>query len=433
LPRHSFVLACVFAFSSAFGQAPARIPIDQAAEQYVRLGLALGEHDRDSVDAYYGPPAWREELKQAKWPLAEIGVRAVGLLAALQPTAEEAKDESMMRRYEHLRQQLRALAARARMVGGDKMRFDEESRVLFGAVAPRIADVEFEPVLREIARRLPGEGALRDRVEAYRKAFVIPAERVSAVLDAAVKECRRRTLAQVDLPPGERFTVEYVRGRPWAAYLWYQGNYRSVLQVNVDLPMDIGQATHLACHEGYPGHHAYYALLEKNFVRDRGWVEFSFFALFSPQSFVAEGAAEFGVDLAFPDEERVAFWRDTLFPLAGLDPARALEYHRASVELRKLSFAGLQAARRYLEGETDRAATLEWLGRHTLAPRPYAERAVRFYDAYRSYVINYAVGRSRVRAYVDAQAGAEAGAPRRWQAYFEMLMSLRLPAGLVPN
>ncbi len=433
MPRFFFVLACVFVFSTAFGQAPARVAIDKAAEQYVRLGLALGEHDRDSVDAYYGPPAWREEAKHAKWPLVEIGARALSLLAALQPTAEEARDESVMRRYAYLRQQLPALAARARIVGGEKMRFDEESRVLSGVVVPRIADAEFDPIVRELDRRMPGVGALRDRVEAYRKEFVIPEERVSAVLDAAVKECRRRTLAHIELPPGERFTLEYVRGKPWAAYLWYQGNYRSVLQINVELPMDIGQAIHLACHEGYPGHHTYYALLEKNFVRDRGWMEFSFFALFSPQSLVSEGAAEFGVDLAFPDEERVAFWRDTLFPLAGLGPARALEYHRVGVELRKLSPAGIQAARRYLEGETDREATLEWLGRYTLAPRAYAERAVRFYDAYRSYIVNYALGRSRVRAYVESAAGAEAGAPRRWQAYFEMLMSRRLPAALAPK
>src|SRR6266516_848510 len=33
------------------------------AERYVKLVLALGEHDTDYVDAYYGPPEWREAAK----------------------------------------------------------------------------------------------------------------------------------------------------------------------------------------------------------------------------------------------------------------------------------------------------------------------------------------------------------------------------------
>ena len=42
------------------------------AESYVRLVLALGEHDGDTVDAYYGPATWREEAKSEKKPLGTI-------------------------------------------------------------------------------------------------------------------------------------------------------------------------------------------------------------------------------------------------------------------------------------------------------------------------------------------------------------------------
>ena len=57
----------------------------------------------------------------------------------------------------------------------------------------------------------------------------------------------------VELPPGESFTVEYVTGKSWSGYNWYQGNYRSLIQVNTDLPIYIDRALDLACHEGYPG------------------------------------------------------------------------------------------------------------------------------------------------------------------------------------
>ena len=40
------------------------------AERYMKLVLAVGEHSPDYVDAYYGAPAWREEVKAAKLSLA---------------------------------------------------------------------------------------------------------------------------------------------------------------------------------------------------------------------------------------------------------------------------------------------------------------------------------------------------------------------------
>ena len=102
------------------------------------------------------------------------------------------------------------------------------------------------------------------------------------------------------LPQAERFDLEYVNGTPWSACNWYKGGYRSVIQVNTDLPIAIDRAIDLACHEGYPGHHVYNANLERTLVKERGWVEFSLYPLFSPQSFIAGGSANFGVDMAFP-------------------------------------------------------------------------------------------------------------------------------------
>ena len=112
-----------------------------------------------------------------------------------------------------------------------------------------------------------------------------------------------RTLPVQLLPEktDESFTVEYVTDKQSGGYNWYNGNFHSVIQVNTDLPIFIDRAVDLAAHEGYPGHHVYNSLLEKNLVRDRGWVEFSVYPLFSPQSLVAEGAAEFRSGRCVPD------------------------------------------------------------------------------------------------------------------------------------
>src|SRR4029079_3498569 len=204
--------------------------------------------------------------------------------------------------------------------------FDEESRALYNAVAPTVPESHFKDVIARLERALPGSGTLEQRYTAYRRAFVLPPDKVDAVFQAAIAECRRRTLGHIQLPAGESFTVEYVKGKSWGAYNWYQGGFHSVIQVNLDLPIMIDRAIDLACHEGYPGHHVYNTLLEKNLVKDRGWVEYSVYALFSPQSLIAEGTANYGIDVAFPGDERMHFERDVLYPLAGLDPARAEEY-----------------------------------------------------------------------------------------------------------
>ena len=58
--------------------------LDRIAERYVKLVLALGEHDPDYVDAYYGPARWREEAKASRQSLAEIRQAARPLAGELQ-------------------------------------------------------------------------------------------------------------------------------------------------------------------------------------------------------------------------------------------------------------------------------------------------------------------------------------------------------------
>ena len=401
--------------------------LDEIAPAYVKLVLALGVHDADYVDAYYGPPEWRAAAQAAKRPVPEIRSDARRLLARLAALRPDGKDEILVLRHEYLTRQLEALATRADMLSGRKLTFDEESQALYNAVAPALSDEHFEQVLARLEPLLPGTGSLAERYEAYRKRFVIPPDRLAAVFEAAIAECRRRTLPHVDLPAGETFTVEYVKGKSWSAYNWYQGGFRSVIQVNQDLPVTIDRAVDLACHEGYPGHHVYNALLEKHLVKDRGWVEFSVYALFSPQSLIAEGTANYGIEVAFPGDERTAFERATLYPLAGLDPSLAEGYARVQRELHGLDYASNEAARRYLEGRLDAAGAARWLETHALMSPERARQRVKFIDQYRSYVLNYNLGQDLARAYVERRAAA---AGDRWAAFKALLASPRLPGAL---
>ena len=431
-PRRSAVLVAPAALAALIVTLPARQPdaaMDDLAERYVKLVLAMEQHDADYVDAYYGPAAWREETAAAAAPLAQIRSAAGRLIDELDQHPSDGTDDELMRlRRRYLRRQLEALRARVRMLEGQTLAFDDESRALYDAVAPNHTGAAFQETLAELDRRLPGDGALIARYRAFRDGFVIAPERLDRVFELAIAECRRRTLEHVDLPAGERFTVEYVTGKSWSGYNWYQGDFRSLIQVNTDLPIYIDRAIDLACHEGYPGHHVYNVLLEQHLVRDRGWPEFSVYALFSPQSLIAEGTANYGIEVAFPGAERLAFERDVLFPAAGLDATRAAVYDDVQALVSQLDYAGNEAARRYLNGEIDRASAADWLTRYALMTPERAEQRTRFFDQYRSYVINYNLGKDLVASFIDARGGD--GADSRWDAFAELLASPRLPSAL---
>lgn len=403
--------------------------MDTIAERYVKLVLALGQHDADYVDAYYGPPEWKTEAAASKLPLDVIAARAAELIAALGREREPSEELAKLRLH-YLQRQLSALAARVRMLKGERLSFDDESRALYDAVAPTLPESHFQEILDRLEKRFPGPGRLVDRYDAFKKAFVIPREKLDPVFQRAIQACRERTLQHTKLPADERFTVEYVTNKSWSGYNWYQGGFRSLIQVNTDLPIYIDRAIDLACHEGYPGHHVYNVLLEKNLVKDRGWMEFTVYPLFSPQSLIAEGTANFGIEVAFPGRDRVDFERSVLFPAAGLDPARAAEYYQVQSLVDQLSYAGNEAARRYINGQIDAAQAVAWLERYALMPRERAAQRVKFFDQYRSYVINYNLGKDLVRRYIESRGGTPDNPAKRWEEFVKLLSSPRLPSDL---
>ena len=419
------LIACAWALAACGntetpnpGSAEAARSIDGLTREYLFLELAMGEIDGAHVDAYFGPEDIAERAKADAPELASIRERAQKLSAELE-TRLTASDGSAATRVQGLLARLAALDMRIAINLEEPVRFDDESAALFMAVAPTYDDAHFEAILTDIDALLPGDGNLSERVNAFREQFVIPVDRLPAVFEEAMAECRRRTLEWIELPEGESFTIEYVGDKPWSGYNWYQGNAQSLIQINTDLPIFIERAVDLGCHEGYPGHHTYNALLERDLVNDAGWIEFSLYPLFSPQSLIAEGSANYGIELAFPGDERLAYEIATLFPLAGLDAGKAERYYALLDLLAKLNYAGNEAARAYLNGEMDREATADWLVRYALNSPERAAQRVRFFDAYRSYVINYNLGKDQVRDYIE-RGGADHA--ERW-ARFEALLS----------
>jgi hypothetical protein len=391
----------------------------------------MGQHDKDYVDAYYGPPEWKSDAENAKITLDAVAEQARAVRGDL-AKAPRGSDEMEQLRWRYLDRQLSALEARIRIVKGERLSFDDESKALYDAVAPTYPVTHFQEILDKLEKRFPGQGSLAARYDVWRRPFVIPRDKLDSVFQTAIKACRERTLKHVTLPEAEQFTVEYVTNKSWSGYNWYQGQSRSLIQVNTDLPIYADRAIDLACHEGYPGHHVYNALLEKHLVRDRGWVEFTVYPLFSPQSLIAEGTANYGIEVAFPGPERVDFERTAIFPAAGLDPSRAAEYYEVQALVDQLAYAGNEAARQYINGKMSAAEAAAFVERYGLYAPDRAKQRVRFMEQYRSYVINYNLGKDMVRKYIESRGGTAANPVKRWTEFERLLSSPRLPSDLKP-
>lgn len=423
------MLVLFVAIAGCSPEPPAAMKIESSdlnsiARDYIFLELSMEWHDSGHVDAYFGPEEIRDAANDAQLPLDEIERRAAEMETALRSRLPVDAGQSETARVDGLLRRLTALRTRIALKNGDSIAFDEESKRLFGAAAPDHDAAYFQAILDDIDSLLGGEGDLSERVNAFQDQFTIPPDKLADVFDAAIAECRRRTLLHIDLPANESFSIEYVNDKPWSGYNWYQGDAQSLIQINTDLPIFISRAVDLGCHEGYPGHHTFNALLEKNLVQDRGWVEFSIYPLFSPQSLIAEGSGNYGIDLAFPGDERIEFEKGVLFPLAGLDATEADRYYEMLALLAKLDYAGNEAARDYLDGTIDREQAVQWLVEYALMSPERAMQRTKFFDTYRSYVINYNLGKDLVRDYVERDTTDTA---ERWHR-FEILLSSPMTA-----
>jgi hypothetical protein len=402
--------------------------LDAVARDYLLLQLTIGEKEEGYIDAYYGPPEFQAQAKAEA--AANDLPKLVGRVAALREriAAAAPEDGSLEeRRAKFLDAQLVAAQTRLRMMQGENLPFVEEAEGLFG-VRPETPDLAtFDPLIARIDALVPGEGPLWQRIDAFDNRFNVPADKLQPVMEAAIAECRKRTLAHFTLPEGERFGLALVTDKPWSGYNYYQGGYHSKIEVNTDLPVRLDRAIDLGCHEGYPGHHVFNALMEQELVEKRGWLEYTVYPLYSPQSLIAEGSANYGIELAFPGEDALAFDRAVLAPLAGL-PTDDIGRYLELTELRgRLRPAGYTIAAQLLAGAIDDDEAKALIQRYQLSSPERAAQSLRFTKAYRSYIINYGLGKDMVQHAVEAAGTAPEA---RWARMKAILSEPTLPADL---
>lgn len=394
------VAAGILVGSQLRARPPQPHSVDAQGAAFVNLALALAQPPHASeVDAYFGPPSpeGRSPAAQAA-SISELQRRASALLAELQsdqlrsPSHRRAQLETRTRHFIAL---LEIIAA-----PGSKS-FDEEADAVYGMQVEAVHRPDAQRIAERLSALLPGAGSLAQCVAAFQQRFVVTEARRKAVFERALAECRTITLAHWQLPPGETLSVEWTPAVD-SAWLRYHGRAHSSLQLNPQAVAFIGSAIDVACHEGYPGHHAQFSAMEMDAGAAGLAVEDRVVLLRSPESALHEGAANYGVDLAFPPEALLTFERDTLFPLADFDPAEAPRYLEVHCLINELALSVLPILRDYRDGRLSFDLAAHALETEALVSSPQA--LLRFVDGLGAYAIGYTAVRDAVRDEVAAQS-----------------------------
>jgi hypothetical protein len=398
--------------------APAQT-LDGIARSYVRLAVALGDRDSDSIDYYDGPADWVADIRKQAPPLGQIRQSSLELMEQLHTMA--VPDELSASRKSFLTGQLQAVACRAGMLMGVPSTFDEETKCSFGVTAPATYDEKALAATRaKLAQLLPGTGPLLQRYAKFEARFAIPPAKLHAVMQRAIDGCRAQTAKRVTLPADEAIELVFTGNEPWAGYSLYKGAHKSVVTINTDFAVTLDRALDLACHEAYPGHHTYNMTQDDTLVR-HGYPELAVQPTYSPQSFLSEGAATIASEIAFTPEQRLAFEREELLPLSGLgaqeekDLARYLEVEALVDELHTAIPA---IAREYLDGRLEFARAGQALETEALMGNTFD--MLKYLNEFRSYVVTYTCGPDVLNGYLPHKNKPNSE-EIRWQTYLHWM------------
>lgn len=394
--------------------------LDEVAERYVRLTLALAQHQRSLVEQWLGPDDWRPGPRR---PVPELRRELDDLHAAF---ASSVRDSDRAERIEYLGHQIAALEVITRRLSGEALAFADEARALgtdVGAFVDRLADIaRSEPVesaRADLERRLPGRGALHERYAAFRVRHAIAPARLGAAITAAVTACRDRVRARLTLPEAEAVSIEPSGEAGLEGRARYDGRSRSRVWIAAAGPIDLARLVWLVAHESYPGHHVQHVLGDRDAAAAHGWQERRLHPSFGRHLLCAEGAAEAGAALLVEDagfEELCA----TLAAPAGARAAGIDDLVAVHRMVTVLDLAIAVVARAYLDGEISVAAATAALTQQALVPD--APRLLQVIEGQRTRLLAYPIGRRLVSAAVRAEPEAN-----RWPRLATIATSLTLP------
>jgi len=280
-------------------------PMDELARRYILLALRLDRVSPGLIDSYVGPAELREITRAESPPLAaELHDEAMAL--ADLASRLDGTDPATARRRRWFDGQLRALSALARRAGGEEIAYLDLAEELFGVPIRPVPDRALLTARTRLDAILPGSAPLDERLAALRESIRVPPGQVVGAIRASAQRFRTASARDFSLPANESIEWSEAHDQPWGAYAEFLGHGVTRIQVNVDLPVDVGGVAFLASHEAYPGHHAEHIIKEEMLVRQARLGEATMRTMGTPEATLSEGQADVAREVVMGDLELAA-------------------------------------------------------------------------------------------------------------------------------
>ena len=358
-------------------------------QRFVQLALELDLHIPGYVDAYFGPPEWKEACSaRGSLPIGDLARQAESL------AADVARDSSLDdQRRDYVARHVTAMQTSLRLLRGEVMSLAEEAALLFDITPAWVDEREFEEAHRQLDDLLPPGASLFDRLDQRKQSIEITYAQAEPLLPVITAHLRELTRERFPLPADESFELFAVSHRPWRAYNWYLGQGKSRIDINTDLPLHITGLANLIAHEGYPGHHTELSIKDTRLFRAQGQMENCLAFLNAPSCLVAEGIAVRALDALLSPEEQIRWHAEEIFPRAGLIHLNAEREYQFARAVRQLDGVWDNAAFLLHDQHQSKAEVGAYFQRYALSRENEADKSVEFLSTPpRSYVFNYRLG-----------------------------------------
>ena len=392
--------------------------------EYVRLGLRFDRLERGFVDAYTGDPRLRAQVEDEPAPTpTRLRDQARALLAELD-AAGLPED-----RAEFLRGQLTGLECTARKMSGEPVGFVDEVAGYFEVDVTLGDPAEYAGAHAELETLLPGSGSLAERYAAHRRREECPPDRLEAAVHALSSALRDKVRGSYGLPEAETVRYEVVTDKPWSGFNYYEGDYRSRVAINADLPHRLSQLAHLVAHESYPGHHTEHCRKERGLVERADRIEHTVFLVNTPECLMAEGLADLGVEASIGEG-----WGPWAAEILG-DLGLRFDGHlaeRISAAAAPLNRVRQDAAVLLHDRGADADEVTAYIQRWSLVSAERAAQQLRFltHPLWRAYISTYVEGFDLLSRWLAARPAGQSLADRFLRLLDEPLTPRRVAAEL---
>ena len=199
----------------------------------------------------------------------------------------------------------------ARILGGENVPFGDAIQVMQQVRMRPVPQEGFDELAEEICRQLGDlgyKGNVGERISAWLGDTTLASDQVVAFSSTLLDKAKARTEQRVvKMAEGDGIDeVKSIRNVFWSGFSRYLGNFRGDLTFNIDRPWSVPTFANVLCHEGYPGHQAFYSHWDDLYLQGKLPLEAAYYSTAgNPANPMFEGTPECGLHFLGWDDERV--------------------------------------------------------------------------------------------------------------------------------